>query len=350
MVKILSRANEANGYDIVNGDGSTARIRRTMETRRLGNTDLRLTEIGLGTWAMGGGDWRFSWGSQDDEQSVRTIHRAMELGVNWIDTAAVYGLGHSEEIVGKAIQGMSARPLVATKCERCWDKDGQIYGCLKRDSVRAEAEASLRRLGIEAIDLYQVHWPQPEKDLEEGWAAVAELVREGKVRYAGVSNFSLAQLRRVQVVHPVASLQPPYSMLARGAEAELLPYCATNGIGVVAYSPMQKGLLTGKVTPDRVSQLPADDHRRGDPEFQPPRLAANMELAEGLRRLAQGRGKTAAHLAIAWTLRRPEVTAAIVGARKPSQIEETVGAAGWKLSPEDLAAVDALLARRAAVG
>jgi aryl-alcohol dehydrogenase-like predicted oxidoreductase len=321
-----------------------------METRRLGDTDLRLTEIGLGTWAMGGGDWKFSWGPQDDEQSVRTIRRALDLGVNWIDTAPVYGLGHAEEIVGRATKGMRNRPIIATKCERCWDKARQIYPCLKRESVHAEAEASLRRLGVEVIDLYQVHWPQPEEDLEEGWAAIAELVREGKVRWAGVSNFSLAQLRRVQAVHPVASLQPPYSMLARGAEAQLLPWCAANGIGVVAYSPMQKGLLTGKVTPERVANMPADDHRRSDPEFRPPRLAANMELAEGLRRLAEGRGKTAAHLAIAWTLRRPEVTAAIVGARKPSQVEETAGAAGWRLSPEDLAAVDALLARRASVG
>jgi aryl-alcohol dehydrogenase-like predicted oxidoreductase len=317
-----------------------------METRRLGNTDLHLTEIGLGTWAMGGGDWRFSWGPQDDEQSVRTIHRALDLGINWIDTAAVYGLGHAEEIVGRAIQGMSTRPLVATKCERRWNEERQIYPCLKRESVRAEAEASLRRLGIEVIDLYHIHWPQPEEDIEEGWAAVAELVREGKVRYAGVSNFSLAQLRRVHAIHPVASLQPPYSMLARGVEAELLPYCAANGIGVVAYSPMQKGLLTGKVTPERVAQLPADDHRRGDPEFQPPRLAANMELAEGLRRLAERQAKTASHVAIAWVLCRPEVTAAIVGARKPSQVEETVGAAGWKLLPEDIAAIDALLAKR----
>ena len=188
--------------------------------------------------------------------------------MNWIDTAPVYGLGHAEEIVGQAIRGMATRPLVATKCERCWDKERQIYPCLKRESVRAEAEASLRRLGIEAIDLYQVHWPQPDEDLEEGWAAVAELVREGKVRWAGVSNFSLAQLRRIQAIHPVASLQPPYSMLARGVEAELLPYCAANAIGVVVYSPMQKGLLTGKVTPQRVAHLPADDHRRDDPEFQ----------------------------------------------------------------------------------
>ena len=288
-----------------------------METRRLGNTNLYLTEIGLGTWATGGGGWRFNWGTP--------------------------------EIVGRAIKACATAPSSPPSAS-CWDRDGQIYPCLKRESVRAEAEGSLRRLGIEVIDLYQVHRPQPEEDIEEGWAAVAELVREGKVRHAGVSNFSLAQLRHVQAIHAVASLQPPYSMLARGVEAELLPWCAANGIGVVAYSPMQKGLLTGKATPERVARLPADDHRRNDPEFQQPRLAANMELAEGLHRLAATRGKTAAHLAIAWVLRRPEVTAAIVGARKPSQVEETVGAAGWQLSDDDLVAVNALLARRASVG
>jgi len=233
-----------------------------MQTRRLGNTDLQFSRIGLGTWALGGGDWTFSWGAQDDAQSVETVCRALDLGVNWIDTAPVYGLGHSEEVVGKAIKGMSVKPLIATKCERCWDKDRKIYPCLKRESIRAEAEASLRRLGIDVIDLYQIHWPQPDADLEEGWATVAELVREGKVRYAGVSNFSLAQLQRIEPIHPVASLQPPYSMITRGVEAELLPYCHDHHIGVIVYSPMQKGLLTGKVTPQWVAQLPANDHRR----------------------------------------------------------------------------------------
>lgn len=321
-----------------------------MQTRRLGNTDLVFSRIGLGTWALGGGDWTFSWGAQDDAQSIETVHRALDLGINWIDTAAVYGLGHSEEVVGKALAGMRVKPLVATKCARCWDQDGKIYSCLKRESVRAEAEASLRRLGIEVIDLYQIHWPQPDEDLEEGWAAVAELIREGKVRYAGVSNFGVAQLQRIQPIHPVASLQPPYSMLARGVEAELLPYCHAHGIGVISYSPMQKGLLTAKVTPQWVAQLPADDHRRNDPQFRPPRLAANIELAEGLRRLAKGRGRTASQAAIAWVLRRPEVTAAIVGARKPSQIEETIPAVDWRLSSEDLAAIDALLEKRQQVG
>jgi aryl-alcohol dehydrogenase-like predicted oxidoreductase len=321
-----------------------------MDTRQLGSTDLHLTEIGLGTWAMGGGQWKFSWGPQDDAQSLGAIHRALELGINWIDTAPVYGLGHAEEIVGRAIHGMRQRPLIATKCERRWDEKRQIYPCLKRESIRSEAEASLRRLGVEVIDLYQVHWPQPDEDLEEGWGAIAELVREGKVRWAGASNFNLAQLRRAQAIHPVASLQPPYSMLVRGVEEEILPWCAAEEVGVLAYSPMQKGLLTGKVTPEWIEQLPADDHRRSDPQFHGPRLVANMELADGLRRIAQAQGKTAAHLAIAWVLRRPEVTAAIVGARRPSQVEQTVGAAGWRLSQEELAAIDALLQRRASAG
>lgn len=319
-----------------------------MQTRQLGNTDLHFTEVGLGTWAMGGGDWRFSWGPQDDQESIGAIHRALELGVNWIDTAPVYGLGHAEEIVGKALRGLRSRPLVATKCARCWDANRQIVSRLKRESVRAEIEASLRRLGLDVIDLYQVHWPQPDEDLEEGWAAMAELVREGKVRYVGVSNFNLAQLRRIQAIHPAASLQPPYSMLTRGVEADLLPYCAAQGIGVIAYSPMQKGLLTGKVTSAWANGLPADDHRRNDPEFRPPRLAANQELAVGLRAIAERSGKTAAHLAIAWVLRRTEVTAAIVGARKPSQIEETTAAAGWRLSDAELAEIEALLEKRAA--
>lgn len=314
-----------------------------MQTTPLGNTDLHLTRIGLGTWAMGGGDWKFSWGPQDDQASIRTIHRALELGINWIDTAAVYGLGHAEEVVGQTIRGLRHPPLIATKCERCWDEQGRIIPRLKRASVRAEAEASLRRLGIETIDLYQIHWPQPDEDLEEGWEALAELIREGKVRSGGVSNFSRPQLQRLHALHPVASLQPPYSMLARGVETELLPYCGAQRIGVIAYSPMQKGLLTGKITRAWVSQLPPDDHRRNDPLFQEPRLTAHLELAEGLRRVAEPYGKTVAQLAIAWVLRRREVTAAIVGARHPAQIEQTVGAANWRLSEADLAAIEALL-------
>jgi aryl-alcohol dehydrogenase-like predicted oxidoreductase len=321
-----------------------------MQTKQLGNTDLHFTRIGLGTWAMGGGGWKFSWGPQDDEASIRTIREALDLGINWIDTAPVYGLGHCEEVVGRALKGLRERPLIATKCERCWDEQGQISPRLKRESIRAEVEASLRRLGIGVIDLYQIHWPQPDEDIEEGWAVVAELIDEGKVRYAGVSNFSLAQLQRIQPIHPVASLQPPYSMIARGIETDLLPWCAANNVGVIVYSPMQKGLFAGKVTRDWVAQLAPDDHRRNDPQFQEPLLSANLELVEGLRAIATHRGKTIAHLAIAWVLRRSEVTAAIVGARKPSQIAETIGAAEWELSAEEIAEIETLIEKRAATG
>lgn len=317
-----------------------------MQTKRLGYTDLHFTRIGLGTWAMGGGGWKFGWGPQDDEASIAAIHHGLDLGINWIDTAPVYGLGHCEEVVGKALKGLRERPLIATKCERCWDEQGQIIPRLKRESIRAEVEMSLRRLGIDVIDLYQIHWPQPDEDIEEGWSAVAELVREGKVRYGGVSNFSLAQLHRIQPIHPVASLQPPYSMLVRDIESELLPWCAANNVGVIAYSPMQKGLLSGKVTREWVAALAADDHRRNDPQFQEPLLGANMALVDGLRAIATRRGKTVAHLAIAWVLRRSEVTAAIVGARKPSQIAETAGGAEWELSPEEIAEIETLLAQR----
>ncbi len=318
-----------------------------MQTRTLGWTGLKLSTIGLGTWAMGGGNWKFSWGPQDDAESIRTIHRAIDLGVNWIDTAPVYGLGHSEEVVGRALQGLKSRPLVATKCGRCWDERGEPFSRLKRDSIRAEAEASLRRLGVDVIDLYQIHWPAPEEDIEEAWGAIAELVKAGKVRYAGVSNFSVAQLKRIQPIHPVASLQPPYSLLRRDVESELLPYCAQQQIGVIVYSPMQKGLLTGKLTRERVQQWPADDHRRHDPMFQEPQLSANLRFVEGLRAIASRRGRSVAELAIAWVLRRPEVTAAIVGARAPAQIEQTAAAGDWELSADDLAQIEQLCHERA---
>lgn len=317
-----------------------------METRRLGWTDLNLSIIGLGTWAIGGGKWKFSWGPQDDRESISAIQRALELGINWIDTAAVYGLGHSEEIVGKAIKGLREKPIIATKCERVWDKDGNISGSLKKESIRSEIEASLKRLKIEVIDLYQIHWPEPDEDIEEAWTTLGDLIKEGKIRYAGVSNFGLQQLKRVQPIHPVASLQPPYSMLERGVEGKVLPYCSANNIGVVAYSPMQKGLLTGKFTRERAANLPEDDHRRRDPRFQEPELSANLKLVEDLRSIADKSGKTVAQLAIAWVLRRPAVTAAIVGARRPSQIEETAVAGDWVLSKEDIAAIDMLLEKR----
>ncbi len=317
-----------------------------MKTRKLGRTELNLSTIGLGTWAIGGGKWKFSWGPQDDRESISTIRRALELGINWIDTAAVYGLGHSEEIVAQAIKGLRDKPIIATKCERVWDKNGNISGRLKKESIRAEIEASLRRLKVEVIDLYQIHWPEPDKDIEEAWETMAGLIKKGKIRYAGVSNFSLQQLKRVQPIHPVSSLQPPYSMLERSIEKKVLEYCSRNDIGIIVYSPMQKGLLTGKFNRERVQNLPEDDHRRRDPRFQEPELSANLKLVEGLRSIAEKSGRTVGQLAIAWVLRRPEITAAIVGARRPSQIEETVASGDWEVSKEDISAIEALLKKR----
>jgi aryl-alcohol dehydrogenase-like predicted oxidoreductase len=314
-----------------------------MRTRALGWTGLELTTIGLGTWAMGGGGWAFSWGPQDDQDSILAIERALDLGINWIDTAPAYGLGHAEELVGRALAGRPKRPLIATKCGRSWTEQRQLFPCLKKDVIRNEVEASLRRLRIDAIDLYQVHWPQPDSDIEEAWSAIAACVKEGKIRFAGVSNFNVSQLQRLQPIHPVASVQPPYSMLSRAAEEELLPFCAAHNIGVVVYSPMQKGLLTGKFSPERIRALPEDDHRRRDPNFQEPRFSANLKLVENLTQFARQRGRTAAELAIAWVLRRPEVTAAIVGARRPSQIEEVARAADWVLEPAEVQAINALL-------
>jgi len=319
-----------------------------MQKRRLGWTDLEFTVIGFGSWAMGGGGWKFSWGPQDDQESIEAIKRAVDLGVNWIDTAAIYGLGHSEEVVGKALKEISPRPFIATKCGLVWDEAKNISNRLKRESVRREAEASLRRLGVDVIDLYQIHWPYPDEDIEEGWAEMSRLVEEGKVRYIGVSNFNVSQMERIKKIHPIASLQPPYSMLKRGIEAEILPYCAENNIGVIVYSPMQKGLLTGAVTRERVAQFAPDDHRRNDPQFQEPELSINLELVEKLREIAARYGKTPAQLAVAWVLRRPEVTSAIVGIRRPSQIEEIVPAADFDISQEDLELIEKLLAEREA--
>ncbi|HOQ51224.1 MAG TPA: aldo/keto reductase [Candidatus Atribacteria bacterium] len=317
-----------------------------MRKRKLGWTDLELTVIGFGSWALGGGGWQFSWGPQDDEESIAAIHRALDLGINWIDTAAVYGLGHSEEIIAKALRGMSEKPIIATKCGRVWNEKGEVFGCLKRDSIRKEVEDSLRRLEVEVIDLYQIHWPDPEPDIEEAWSTMADLVKEGKIRYAGVSNFNVEQMKRIEKIHPIASLQPPYSMITRDIEKEILPYCAEKNMGVIVYSPMQKGLLTGKFTPERVKNLPPDDHRRSDPQFSEPLLSINLELIEKLKPIAEKHGRTLAQLAIAWVLRRPEVTAAIVGTRRPSQIEETFPAGDWELAAEDIEAIEKLLQER----
>jgi aryl-alcohol dehydrogenase-like predicted oxidoreductase len=317
-----------------------------MRTRQLGHTNLFLTTVGFGTWAIGGADWDSGWGPQDDADSIAAIHRALELGVNWIDTAAIYGVGHAEEVVGRAIAGRRQEVMIATKCGRHEGKNGQIYGRLKADSIRQEAEDSLRRLNIEVIDLYQIHWPDPDEDIEEAWRTIADLIKEGKVQYGGVSNFNVEQLKRIQPIHPVASLQPPYSLLERGVEQELLNFCAANKIGVIAYSPMQAGLLTGKYDKEQIADLPDSDWRKEDEHFQEPEISANLEFIDKLQAIAKRSGYTLPQLAIAWVLRRREVTAAIVGARHPSQIEETAQAAKLDLSAKDNADINELLRER----
>ncbi len=317
-----------------------------MQTRQLGHTDLHLSVIGFGSFPLGGSGWKFSWGPQDDRDSVNAIVRAVELGVNWIDTAPVYGFGHSEEVVGLALKKCARKPFIATKCGSRWDSNGDIFRRLRKASVREEAEASLRRLGVDVIDLYQMHWPQPEEEIEEGWEAMAQLVKEGKVRYLGVSNFSVAQMQRMQAIHPIASLQPPYSMLRRDIESEILPFCSRQRIGVVVYSPLQKGLLSGKFSVERAKSLAPEDHRRNDPMFAEPRLSANLQVVRGMDRMARDNQMSVAELALAWVLRRPEVTAAIVGARRPEQIEETAGAGDKALSSETIRAIESLLDTR----
>jgi aryl-alcohol dehydrogenase-like predicted oxidoreductase len=318
--------------------------RISMRTRILGACGLELTTVGLGAWAIGGGGWAFGWGPQDDGESIAAIRRGLDLGINWIDTAAVYGLGHSEEVVARAIEGHRDEVIVATKCGLVWNPgETTPFGRLKAESIRKEAEDSLRRLRTDRIDLYQIHWPNPAEDIEEAWGEIARLVQEGKVLHAGVSNFTVEQLERIRAVHPVASLQPPYSLLNRNAEAELLPYCRAHGIGVVVYSPMQAGILSGAFTRARMLSLPADDWRRNTRQYQEPLLTQNLGLVERLRAIASRMRLTVGQLAIAWVLRREEVTCAIVGARRPSQIEETSVAADVDLTSEIIAEVNAAL-------
>ncbi len=318
-----------------------------MQMRQLGYTDLKLTTVGLGTWAMGG-PWQFGWGPQDDDEAIAAIPAALDTGINWIDTAPVYGLGHSEELVGKALKQTSQKPIIATKCSLLWNEKKEKVSSLKSQSIRDECHASLKRLGIGTIDLYQIHWPEPDEDIEQAWEEMAKLVQEGKIRFLGVSNFNVEQIKRLQKIHPVASLQPPYSMLHREVEDELLDFCAQNNIGVVAYSPMQRGLLTGNFSQERLADLPLDDHRRRNPDFHEPKFTATLELVEQLKEIAERNGKTLAQLAISWVLRRPEVTAAIVGARRPQQILETAPASDWNLSKEDIEQIEQLLAERQA--
>jgi aryl-alcohol dehydrogenase-like predicted oxidoreductase len=314
-----------------------------METRKLGNSDIYITPVGFGAWALGGGGWEFGWGPQDDADSIAAIHRALELGVNWIDTAAVYGLGHSEEIVARALkEWRGPRPHVFTKCTRAWDTNGKIYGDHSAASIRAECEASLRRLQIEAIDLYQMHWPPEDSGsaLEEAWSTMAALQKEGKVHWIGVSNFKAAQIQRAEKIAPVTSLQPPYSIIRRAIEAETLPYCEKHGIGVISYAPMASGLLTGAMTRERAASLPTDDFRTRNPEFRDPRLSKNLELVERLRAVSSRHGRSPGEVAIAWTLRFPAITAAIVGARNAKQSEGVMRAGELKLSAEDIAEIE----------
>ena len=314
-----------------------------MQTKVLGNSDMRLTGIGVGAWAIGGGGWAFGWGPQDDDDSVAAIREAIDRGLNWIDTAAVYGLGHSEEIVGRTLKSLSKRPFVFTKCERVWNDKREIAKSLKRDSIRQECENSLRRLDVDVIDLYQIHWPEPDEDIEEGWTALAELRHEGKVRYIGVSNFNVAQLQRAQSIAPVTSLQPPYSMLVRGAENEILPFCQENNIGVIVYSPMRSGLLSGGMTKERALHFASDDFRRNVKDFQEPQLSKNLELAEHLREIGKRHGRTTGEVAIAWTLHNPAVTAAIVGVRSAKQVDGVIGAAEFRLTADEVKEIESLL-------
>ncbi len=312
-----------------------------MQKRRLGNSDMEITPIGFGAWAIGGPGWEYSWGAQDDQDSISAIHAALDAGINWIDTAAVYGIGHSEKIVARALQGRSEKPYVFTKCSLLWDEQGNIRGCLKAESIRKECEDSLKRLNVDTIDLYQVHWPNPNEDIEEGWTELAELQKQGKLRYIGVSNFNVEQIKRAQSIAPVTSLQPPYSLVARGVEDEILPYCLDQNIGVIVYSPMQAGLLSGKMTKERAANLPDDDWRKSSQHFKEPNLSRNLRLVEVLRGIGNRHNRTPGEVAIAWTLNNPAVTAAIVGFRNADQVEGMKGALDFRLNSSEISEIEA---------
>ena len=324
----------------------TERDQKTrLRTNPLGETGLEITRVGFGAWAIGGGGWQFGWGPQQDDESIAAIHRALELGVNWIDTAAAYGFGRSEQVVGRALQGIGAgqrRPYVFTKNSLLDDGTGHVRHSLKRDSILREAEASLQRLGVDAIDLYQIHWPNPEADIEEGWAAMVELKEQGLVRHIGVSNFNAEQLRRVGRIAPVETLQPPYSLINRAVEAELLPQARRDGMGVIVYSPMGSGLLTGAITRERIAAMPADDWRKTDPRFTEPQLSRHLALAERLREVADRHDTTPGAVAVAWTLRNPAVSGAITGFRRPDQVDPILAAADLELTYRDVADIESL--------
>lgn len=311
-----------------------------MEKRRLGNSDMEITTIGYGSWAIGGPGWEFGWGPQDDRASIESIHRALDLGMNWIDTAAAYGLGHSEELVARAVEGWGgSRPYVFTKCGLRWDETGKVTRTVRY--VKQECEESLRRLRVEAIDLYQIHWPTTDPaENEEGWRAMAELQREGKVRWIGLSNWNVEQMEMARSIAPVTSLQPPYSLIHRGIEAEILPYCREHGIGVIVYSPMASGLLSGAMTRDRAASLPESDWRSRSENFREPKLSANLALVERLRAVGERHGRSPGEVAIAWTLAHPAVTGAIVGARNAEQVEGVVGAGDLRLTGDEIAEIE----------
>jgi aryl-alcohol dehydrogenase-like predicted oxidoreductase len=313
-----------------------------LKTARLGDTGLEITTIGLGAWAIGGGGWEFGWGSQDDDESVRAIHRALDLGVNWIDTAAAYGFGRSEQIVGRALQDIPEpdRPYVFTKASLLEGPARRVVHNLKRDSIHREAHASLERLGVDAIDLYQIHWPIPEEDIEEGWSALAELKSQGLVRHIGVSNFDVDQLRRIQQIAPVETLQPEYSLIERDIEREILPFAERERIGVIVYSPMGSGMLTGAMTAERVEHLDEDDWRKHDERFIEPQLTQNLELVERLRAVGERYDATPGAVAVAWTLRHPAVDGAIVGFRRPDQVDPILAASSLKLTEADVAEIE----------
>jgi len=312
---------------------------------RFGKTDMEITPIGFGAWAIGGGGWAAAWGPQDDDEAVGAIRRAVELGVNWVDTAAVYGTGHSEELVARALKNVpeADRPYVFTKSSLVWDENREISNSLKADSIKRECEDSLRRLQTDVIDLYQIHWPRPDEDIEEGWQAMADLKQEGKVRHIGVSNFDVGQMERIKDIAPVETLQPPYNMLNRGVEEEILPYAGRENIGVIVYSPMRSGLLTGKMTRERVENMPSDDWRRDTDDFNEPKLSKNLELVAVLEEIGVSHNASPGEVAIAWTLRNPDVTAAIVGGRRPDQVDGIIGAADLRLTEEEVERIEAAI-------
>jgi aryl-alcohol dehydrogenase-like predicted oxidoreductase len=318
-----------------------------VKKRQFGKTGMEITTVGFGAWAIGGGNWEYGWGAQEDADSIAAIHRALDLGVNWIDTAAVYGLGHSEEVVARALHGMSEKPYIFTKCSLVWDKANPgagISSSMKAASIRAEVEDSLRRLQVEAIDLYQIHWPNPDPEIEEGWSTLAELKKEGKLRHIGVSNFDVSQMERANAIAPVETLQPPYSLVKPEVQDEILPYCERNNIGVIVYSPMYSGMLTGKMTKERVANFPDDDWRGRDGEFKEPRLSRNLALADVMAKIAARHSVPTPAVSVAWTLMNPGVTAAIVGARNAGQVDGFINAGNLTLTDEDIQEIDAFLA------